>query len=236
MKQDGPLQRRERWLLTGAIFLTSFSLITFEITLSRLPSVLLSYHYVFIVLSLTLLGLGAGGILVHLLRLRIPRVHGRSILLTFFASLYALAISFSILCLIQAGYLGNILFYCFILLIPFLFAGMLLAEIYSRFPEASARIYGMDLIGGAIGSIGIIPLLDLLGGVSAGLLLGVVASMAALLFALAETEKGKKGWLLSTGILFSLSLLWGTNLAGVFLPSLPIGENPEKQIHDGLFR
>jgi len=236
MNEGEHKNRKRLWILTGGIFLTSFSLITFEITLSRILSVLLAYHYVFIVLSLTLLGLGAGGIGVHLLRLRISRVHGRSILLTFFASLYALAISFSILCLIQVGYLGNILFYCLILLIPFLFAGMLLAEIYSRFPEASARVYGMDLIGGAIGSIGIIPLLDLLGGISAGLLLGVVASMAALLFALAETEKGKKGWLLSTGSLLILSLLWGTNLAGFFLPAMSIGENPEKEIHDVLSR
>ena len=189
---EGESKNRKRvWILTSGVFVTSFSLITFEIVLSRLLSVLLSYHYVFIVLSLTLLGLGMGGISVHFLRARISRAQGRSIFLTFFASLYALAISFSILCLIWVGYLGNILFYCFILFIPFLLVGMLLATIYSTFPEASARIYGMDLIGGAAGSVGIIPLLDLLGVINAGLLLGVVASMAALLFTLTETESGK---------------------------------------------
>lgn len=222
------------WILTSGVFLTSFSLITFQIALSRLLSVLLSYHYVFIVLSLTLLGLGMGGISVHFLRSIGSKVHGRSILLTFFASLYALTISFSILCLVGLGYLGNILFYCLILLIPFLFAGMLLATIYSRFPEASARVYGMDLIGGAIGAIGIIPLLDLLGGINAGLLLGVVASVAALLFTLSETASGRKGWFISTGSFFILSILWGLNLAGVFLPVLPIGQNPQKEIHDVL--
>lgn len=236
MKEGEQKNRKRLWILTTAIFLTSFSLITFEITLSRLLSVLLSYHYVFIVLSLTLLGLGGGGISIHLLRPILSRVHGQSILLTFFASLYALAISFSILCLVELGYLGSILFYCLILFIPFLFAGMLLATIYSRFSEASARIYGMDLIGGAAGAIGIIPLLDLLGGINAGLLLGVVASVAALLFALAETEKGKRGWVLSTGSFLILSLLWGTNFAGIFLPALPIGDNPGKEIHDVLFR
>jgi len=227
---------KKGWILTGGVFLTSFSLITFEITLSRVLSVLLSYHYVFIVLSLTLLGLGIGGVSVHLFRSSISKEHNRSFVLTFFASLYALAISSCILCLIWIGYLDNILFYCLILFIPFLFAGMLLATIYARFSEASARIYGMDLIGGAAGAIGVIPLLDLLGGISAGLLLGVVASVAAILFALMETESGKKGRVLSTGVFLILSLLWGTNLIGIFLPALPIGDNPGKEIHDVLFR
>jgi len=51
MNEGEHKNRKRLWILTGAIFLTSFSLITFEITLSRLLSVLLSYHYVFIVLS-----------------------------------------------------------------------------------------------------------------------------------------------------------------------------------------
>jgi len=222
------------WILTGGVFLTSFSLITFEITLSRVLSVLLSYHYVFIILSLTLLGLGMGGISVHFLRSRTSKNHSNSISLTFFASLYSLTISFSILFLIWMGYLGNILFYCLILFVPFLFAGMLLATVYSRYPEASARIYGMDLIGGAAGSIGIIPLLNLLGGINAALFLGVVAALAALLFALTEAERVKKKWFLATGSFLVLSLLWGTNLTAIFLPALPIGENPEKEIHDVL--
>jgi predicted membrane-bound spermidine synthase len=234
MNKGEQKHRKELWILTAAVFLTSFSLITFEITLSRLLSVLLSYHYVFIVLSLTLLGLGAGGISVYFFRSRISREQGRSIFLTFFASLYALSVSFSIVCLIRLGYLGNILFYCLLLFIPFLFAGMLLATIYSRFPGASARIYGMDLIGGAAGSIGIVPLLDLLGGISAGLLLGLIASVAALLFTLAEKESGKKEWLLSAGSSFILALLWMGNLVGFFVPAMPIGENPDKEIHDVL--
>ena len=38
---------------------------------------MLSYHYVFVVISLALLGLGVGGIFVRLFRPQIPRGHSR---------------------------------------------------------------------------------------------------------------------------------------------------------------
>lgn len=235
MKKGRPKVEKRIWVLASGVFLTSFSLITFEITLSRLLSVLLSYHYVFIVLSLTLFGLGMGGVSVHFLRSKISKEGKPPISLTLLASLYALAISFSTLCLMGAGYFDSLLMYCLILLIPFLFAGMLLAEIYSRFPEASGRIYGMDLIGGSAGAIGVIPLLNLLGGMNAGLFLGNIASMAAWLFALTDTQSGKKGWFLSIGSFLSLSLLWMASVSGFFVPTLPIGKNPDKEIHDVLY-
>ncbi|GAI05745.1 unnamed protein product, partial [marine sediment metagenome] len=62
VKEDNDISRGTLWLLLVGIFLTSFSLLAFEITLIRLLSVLLLYHFVFAVVSLALLGLGVGGI------------------------------------------------------------------------------------------------------------------------------------------------------------------------------
>src|SRR4030043_1024017 len=108
MKQDGPLQRRERWLLFSAIFLISFSLIAFEIALSRVLSVLLSYHYVFAVLSLALLGLGLGGMFVHYFRPKIPNEEKKYSVLAFWASLFSLSIPLSVILIIEIGYIENI--------------------------------------------------------------------------------------------------------------------------------
>src|SRR4030042_191541 len=105
MKQDGPLQRRERWLLFGAIFLISLSLIAFEITLSRFLSVLLSYHYVFFILSLALLGLGLGGMFIHMIRPQIPREEKRFRVLALWASLFSISIPVSILLITDVGYI-----------------------------------------------------------------------------------------------------------------------------------
>jgi hypothetical protein len=238
MKKDDSINRKNCWFLLSAIFLTSFSLIAFEITLSRLLSVLLSYHYVFVVLSLALLGLGLGGMFVHFFRSQIPIEEDRFGVLAFFTSLYSLAISLSMILIIQIGYVQNIqmniLLYGFLLLTPFFLAGVILAEVYRMFPIVSTRIYGLDLIGAAAGSFGVIQLLDILGGISISFFLGLGASVAALLFAMAGSGKKKKGWILSMGSFLILFVLSGANLVGFYRPDIPIGKNPEKEIHDVL--
>ena len=114
---------RLRFLLC-AVFLTCLSLIAYEITLSRLLSVLLSYHYVFIVLSLALLGLGVGGIFVHFLTPVPERQHDRLFLISIFSCLFSVALFASILVIVHGSHSDrlhdNILFYCFVLSTPFL--------------------------------------------------------------------------------------------------------------------
>ncbi len=49
--------------VAAAVALISASVLTFEIVLTRIFSVMLSYHFVFAVVSFALLGLGIGGML-----------------------------------------------------------------------------------------------------------------------------------------------------------------------------
>ena len=213
MREDDPVNKKQFWILLSGIFLTSFSLIAFEITASRLLSVLLSYHYVFVILCLALFGLGLGGMFVHFFRPQIPLEEKRFTVLAFFASLYSLAIPFSIIFIIQFGYIDkiqiNILFHGFLLLIPFFLAGVLLAELYRIFPMISAKIYGADLIGAAAGSFGAILFLNILGGISTNFLLGVIASLAAVFFAMEGLRESRKGLLISIITFLILAIFLG---------------------------
>ena len=49
-------------LLLPGIFLMSLSVLMFEITLTRIFSVMFYYHYVFVVISVALFGIGVGGV------------------------------------------------------------------------------------------------------------------------------------------------------------------------------
>lgn len=221
--------------LLGAISLVSFSLIGFEIALSGFLSVLLSYHYVFVVLSLALLGLGMGRMFVHFFRPHIE-IGKRSFVPWVF--LYSLTVPFPVLLIIQVGSTDhsqiNLLLSGIILLFPFFFAGGLLAEVYRRFSPASGRIYGVDLIGAAVGSFGAILLLDLFGGTRTLFMLGALAFIGALLLAAGEMKKNKI-WILSFLGPMVLSLLFGMNLFDVKFMTIPVGENPTKEIHDAFF-
>lgn len=231
--KDSGADKKRLWVLLSGIFLVSFSLLAFEITLTRLLSVILLYHYVFIIVSLALLGLGAGGIFVHLFR---PRAGERQILRALTAvSLTSLSIPLSVILMVQSSYVdflrSTLFLFCLALFIPFFFAGMLFSEMFRAFPELSARLYGADLIGAAGGSLGVIFLIDMLGGITASFLLGVIVSIAALLFAVVWLRRKLRRARVVIGSLLVTVVLLGANLSGAFLPEVPIaGTNPDKEI------
>src|SRR5260370_6010134 len=66
----------ERMLLAG-LALTSFSALLLELSLTRLFSVVLFYHFAFLAISIALLGLGAGGVFAYLLKAKLGAVDTR---------------------------------------------------------------------------------------------------------------------------------------------------------------
>jgi hypothetical protein len=139
--------------------------------------------------------------------------------------------------MILIGYLGiheNILIHGFLLFFPFFFGGAVLAKVYRMFPGASARIYGVDLVGAALGALMVMKAVDLLGAINASFLLGVVASVGGLLFAIQGEWKNRKGFALSIFSLLIVSILFFMGLSHSFLPDLPIGRNSDKEIHEAL--
>ena len=238
-QENNHLTRGTLWILLAGIFLVSFSLLAFEITLTRLLSVMLLYHYVFAVVSLALLGLGAGGIFVHLFRPRVPGGHERFGSLALLAGLISLSIPLSVILMIQLGYVeslrDNILLYCLLLFIPFFLTGILLAEAFRMFPAISARVYGADLVGAAVGSLGVILLLNTLGGINTSFFLGLVAGMAALLFAVKVLRRNTGRLIIPAASFLIVSALLGTNLIGAYLPEIPVtATNPVKEMRYAL--
>ncbi|HEY51361.1 MAG TPA: hypothetical protein G4O20_06100 [Dehalococcoidia bacterium] len=237
---DTGLTRGALWILLIGVFLISFSMLAFEITLSRLLSILILYHYVFAIVSLALLGLGLGGIFVYLFRSQTPVSSNRFGPLAVLASFISLAMPISAILMIQIGYLdsalNSILFYCFLLFFPFFFTGIFLAEVFRTFPEISARIYGADLAGAALGSLGIIFFLDALGAINTSFFLGITAAIAALLFASRIFKRSTWRAALPIASFIIAVILLATNSSVAYLSDIPIiGKNPNKDIHRALY-
>src|ERR1700733_11451016 len=68
----------ERTLLSG-LALTSFAALLLELSLTRLFSVVLFYHFAFLAISIALLGLGAGGVFAYLLKKRLAQFLTRAV-------------------------------------------------------------------------------------------------------------------------------------------------------------
>ncbi len=224
-------------LLQAGIFLVSFSLIAFEIVLSRLLSVLLSYHFAFAVLAIALLGLGGGGACLYLLHSTgcLKKLSGN---FSFWSSVLSLTVSLSVILGLHVGSafgaLDNILSYSLLFLVPFSLAGVLLASFYREFPTESAKIYGFDLVGAACGSFGCLIFLNGFGVVSTVFLLGALSSCAALVLAFMEPPGLKKRILPLSGFVIAV-FLFGADRTGLYRPDVPIGKNPSKEIHDVLY-
>jgi predicted membrane-bound spermidine synthase len=172
------------------IFIVSFGVILFELTLTRIFSIILWYDYAFMAISVAFFGLGIGAFSVYVFRNKKnisskiddnnSFVPTRIVLPTI-----TFAISIPIFLLIIAYIIppSTTFIYLFYLAasIPFFFAGISLAWIYVAMPNEISKLYFVDLIGAAIGTLALDPMMQLLGAETTLLLLAVVISVATLI-------------------------------------------------------
>lgn len=231
ISENVPWRSRFGWVALSTA-LISYSVLTFEIVLTRIFSVMLSYHYVFAVISFALLGLGVGGMLLKKWSGWLPRTgyHINTALL-------ALMIAGSVISIIKLPiYDSDVLadfgfwFYILIATLPFLFAGLTLAGIFQEFAERSSLLYGADLLGATMGALSVVPLLNSFGGVNAALLTAVVAALAAVTLAWSRTHNFSFSFIATTG------LASGVMALGLFglRSDVPISKDLNKDMYRAL--
>ena len=195
--------------LIVTLFILSLSVLLFELTLTRIFSIILWYDYAFMAISVAFFGLGIGSLLVHILKNKIMRI-GRSgeevrgkgedkkLLLpsNILQSTLAFAASMPIFLFV----IGHIIppntsfIYIFYLAssIPFFFAGMSMALIYLAMPREVSKLYFVDLIGAATATLVLDSLLQTLGAESLILLICILVvgpSVVSALILLSHLQK-----------------------------------------------
>ena len=151
-----------RKLLPG-IFLVSMSLFMFQISLTRLFSALMWYHFVFVAVSVAIFSIGLGGIIVYRIRNTTEHLYGFTPDNILQRSSLFLAISIFTITVIMYKvpfFTLASLIYLVLGSIPFILGGMFLAESFLLFPQKSMYLYFADLLGSGLASILILALLD----------------------------------------------------------------------------
>ncbi|MGQ9629068.1 MAG: hypothetical protein ACUVXI_01980 [bacterium] len=169
---------REGAALLGGTFAVAMSVFMLEVALTRLFSVILWYHYVFLVVSTAILGLGLGGLVVMRWRDR----WGESLGFVLPAGM-ALATVVITVGLVKLPAVSFPAFYIPIAVGPFILAGVFLAWVFDRHTSLSNALYFADLSGAATGSLLVVIALQFFGAINA--MLSVAVSMAGLAFVLA---------------------------------------------------
>jgi len=169
------------------VFLVSFGVLAFEISSIRIFSVMFSYHYTFLAVSVSLLGLGLGGALTQAFSWKMP-LHRIFAALTVISVILSFAAAFFILVMVPASG-SNIVSDVVAMILPFFIAGVFLATIYQIFTNQSNMLYFADLLGAAIGALATVFLLDSFGAIKTIFVVSIFTSTSALLFALFSRRK-----------------------------------------------
>lgn len=174
-----------------AIYLVSTAGLTFEISLTRLFSLMQGYHFAFMVISIALIGIGAGGAMLMIGSWSKKFHTGK-----FHATLAGLFSITSLLCYIAANnllfdtvraawskleFLKIFLQYIF-LSAPFISVGMIISSAMRSMPDRIHRIYLFDLAGAATGCLLVLGVLSYTGAEGAIILSSILALSASFIF------------------------------------------------------
>ena len=161
-----------------------------QIVETRIISVISWYHLAFFVISIAMFGLSAGAVWVYLRRetYRPERLsYHLAIGALWFAITTALAlfIQLTLVSGLGASVMAFVVWteFAIALAVPFFFSGIVVSLALTRSPYPIGIVYGVDLLGAALGCVGVLVLLTLTSGPSAVLWIAVAIGIAGLLFA-----------------------------------------------------
>jgi hypothetical protein len=143
----------------GSIFLVSCAVMLYQITLTRVLSVVVWYHFAFLTISLVMLGLGAPGIWFALSRK--PLGYLRALLLA-----SGIAVPVSVMLVVKFGtavLINNALgIALFVLPATLSLGGVICLLLMKASGPAITRMYGVDLLGAGLGAVVVIPLMHVI--------------------------------------------------------------------------
>ena len=205
----------ERSLLAG-VAVSSFAALLLELALTRLFSVVLFYHFAFLAISIALLGLGSGGVFAYLGKNWLGRFSTR-ILLAWLCVINALVVPLVLeivlhvpvsLSLSEANLFRLTAIYL-ASAVPFFVTGLEFSVLFARESHHISRLYGADLLGGALACLGIVPLLNWIGGPNTILFAAAMAAVAGAVWAVRANLRK-----LTLGLAAVLLLLIAANYSG----------------------
>jgi spermidine synthase len=174
----------------AGLFLITSCTLMLQVIQTRILSVVAWYHLAFLAISMAMFGLTAGAVWVYL---RHDRFTEKT--LSYDLSCYSAAFGVATgLCLMIQMTLAPIVIrsmasiwtwaeLALCMSIPLFFSGIVVSLALTRSPFPVGRVYGVDLLGAAVGCSGVLLLLNITDGPSAILWIAALAAAGALFFA-----------------------------------------------------
>lgn len=197
----------------AGVFLIALATLMLEVLLTRLTSVIAWYHLAFFVISLAMLGMTAGAVVVFVRPERyLDADVGKRIAGSALGFAIAIPIAVTVALSLPLEPVTDVMTFSALLLIgsvlavPFVMGGVALTLALTRSGLPTGIVYGVDLIGAALGCALVVPVLRVIDAPSAAVLSGAIAALAAVCFASAEGLSARRAWITSFALLFVVFL------------------------------
>lgn len=183
------MDRRKHFI---GIFLISLATLLLELSLTRVMSVALWYHFGFLVISTALLGFGTAGVVLASWKgLREKKDLDKS--LSVLSLLFGLVTVLSFWVLQQLPFnpfsvatdksqLYIMPLYYITIAAPFFVSGLIISLLFTRLSKSMSRLYAVDLLGAALGCLLIVLTMPNLGGSGSVVMAGAMGAAAAIVF------------------------------------------------------
>ncbi len=169
------------------LLLSSISLISLEITWTRIFSAEFFYTFAFLTISLAILGLGMGALSARLFNsIRRSALQGFLLLLSGIFTIigptlvFLLGIDFSVV-FVDMEVILKFILGIIILFLPYYFAGIVFAVIFSKKSNDLSKLYMADMIGGGLGIFIAVILMDIFQTPAASVLISLPLLFASML-------------------------------------------------------
>ncbi|MHA4847348.1 spermine/spermidine synthase domain-containing protein [Flavitalea antarctica] len=174
------------------IFLVSLATLLLELSLTRVMSVALWYHFGFLVISTALLGFGTAGVVLASWK-KLREEMDLSQTLSWLSLVFGAITIFSFWALQQIPFnpfsvatdkrqLFIMPLYYITISIPFFISGLIISLLFTRLSGNMSRLYAVDLIGAALGCLLIVLTMPGLGGSGSVVMAAALGTLAAFAF------------------------------------------------------
>jgi len=219
----------------AGVFLLCFGTLLLELSLTRVMSVTLWYHFGFLVISTALLGFGVSGVTLALwrrLREEMPLDRTLAILGLLFGVLVVVCFwlqqripfdPFNLLTDRRQFWLMPL--YFMVVALPFFCAGLALALLFTRGSAVVNRLYAFDLLGAGLGCAAIALVMPQFGGPGSVVIAAAIGLAAAAAFGWRQAR--------SVALVSAALALAAVTLAWVADAALPLSITPNKRSPKG---
>src|SRR5688572_18303001 len=213
-----------RRLLFAGIFLIALSGLVLEVSITRIFSAAIWYHFAFVAVSVALVGLGASGLVVQH---RVKKLKGKWAENLTIYSAWGITIFIPITLFVMHALASQVLYlplFMILFSVPFFLIGIIISAAFNAFASVAGRLYAADLIGASAGALLVVLFLVLTGGEGATLIVGLIAAIGATIFS--RIAKNIKKTVVSLFfVAFAISLIFLNYVTQIFaIPTDPTAQ------------